>query len=89
MGLPDRMTAIRIPCVGSRYRGTVFGAGILFYQSKTRLRVVLRPFLGSVGVTTHGKKTPFKRRAIEGRGFVVAFTVVPGRCFWRIGGKKM
>jgi NAD(P)-dependent dehydrogenase (short-subunit alcohol dehydrogenase family) len=53
-----------------------------------RLRVVLRPFLGSVGVTTHGKKTPFKRRAIEGRGFVVAFTVVPGRCFWRIGGKN-
>jgi len=37
---------------------------------------------------THRKKTPVKRRAIEGRGFVGVFIVLPERRFCSIGRKN-
>lgn len=37
---------------------------------------------------THGKKTPVKRRAIEDRGFVGAFIVLPESRFRSIGRKN-
>lgn len=41
-----------------RYFSTIFGKRVLFYQKETRLRGALKPFLGSVGVITHGKSPP-------------------------------
>lgn len=65
----------------SWYLSTIPYNRVLLYQSEARLREVLGPFLGSGGVMTHEKKTPFKRRAIERHGFVGAFIVLPKGVF--------